>query len=144
MVAGSNATPQLKKLFPLPNKHVLKKTHSHSISQISTISEYNELDIDTDRSRTTLSTKKSLGNNAKVSNRISLESMTVYLAANKYITEPVSFYNHFIIDLSSQTSDGQTVMHLACRYGKYDMVKLLLKKYGSNEMDINQVDFKVK
>lgn len=36
------------------------------------------------------------------------------------------------------------VLHLACKYGRYEIVNILLRKYGSNSIDINMLDFKGK
>lgn len=75
--------------------------------------------------------------------RITLEPF-VYIAENKFYKEPLSVYKNFYIDLNSLNSDGQNVMHLVCKFGKYDIVNLLLKRYGSNQIDLNKMDFKDK
>lgn len=31
---------------------------------------------------------------------------------------------------------------MACKYGRYDIANLLLRKFGSNSLDLNMVDFK--
>jgi ankyrin repeat protein len=75
--------------------------------------------------------------------KISINSnMTYFEADNKFKKEPISVFKNFIIDLNSQSSDGQNVLHTAARFGKYDIAYLLLKKYGSNHLDINKLDFR--
>lgn len=51
-------------------------------------------------------------------------------------------FNNITIDLNSQNSDGQTVMHLACAFGRYQVVETLLKKFGSHLMDVNMTDYR--
>ena len=48
------------------------------------------------------------------------------------------------VDVNIQNNYGQNALHLACRYGHYDITELLLKNYGSNIIDLNQLDFKGK
>lgn len=38
--------------------------------------------------------------------------------------------------------NNNLVFHLACLYGRYESVRIILKKYGSNQLDINKTDFK--
>ena len=35
-------------------------------------------------------------------------------------------------------------MHLGCKFGRFDVVNILLRKFGSNSLDINVIDFKGK
>lgn len=75
--------------------------------------------------------------------KISIESMNVYYQIESCrLNQDTLVYSNLLIDLNSQNSEGQTVLHLACRYGLYPIVNLLLKKYGSNEINVNMVDFK--
>jgi ankyrin repeat protein len=74
--------------------------------------------------------------------RIHLESMNIYANENKKKVDPLFVYKNLVIDLNSLNSDGQNVLHLACRYGKFEAVNMLLRKYGSNHLDINAKDFK--
>ena len=79
--------------------------------------------------------------------KVSIESSIHYfrdLRSNSYymINEPLAVYNHYIVDLNSKNNEGKNVLHLACMYGKFDVVNLLLKKFGSNQLNINQPDFK--
>ena len=80
-----------------------------------------------------------------------LLSTIEYVAARR---NPTFAYDHvdtslvyknktFVIDVASRNSEGQNVLHLACRYAKLDVVRLLLAKYGSHELDVNSVDYKV-
>ena len=48
------------------------------------------------------------------------------------------------VDVNIQNNFGQNALHLACRYGNYEIVELLVKNYGSNIIDVNQLDFKGK
>ena len=74
--------------------------------------------------------------------KVQLDSMMVYFEAeNRNKIEPLSVYTNFVIDLNSKNSEGQNVLHTACRFGKYDIVCLLLKKFGSNHLNINLQDF---
>ena len=36
------------------------------------------------------------------------------------------------------------MLHLGCKFGRYDCVNMLLRKFGSNSLDINVIDFKGK
>jgi ankyrin repeat protein len=74
--------------------------------------------------------------------RVHLESMNIYANENKKKVDSLFVYNNFVIDLNSLNSDGQNVLHLACRYGKIEAANLLLRKYGSNQLNINAKDFK--
>lgn len=51
-------------------------------------------------------------------------------------------YTNVVIDLSSQNSEGQNVLHSACRFGRFEVVEILLKKYGSSLIDVNVLDYK--
>lgn len=102
------------------------KLNAISLSQISVISE----NVNNDQ------------NLNKIRPKISIESMNVYSAENKSKSEAVNVYKNFIIDLNSQNSEGQNVLHIASRYGRYDVVNMLLKKYGSNQLNVNAIDFK--
>lgn len=59
-----------------------------------------------------------------------------------YSSETKLYITNLVIDLSSQNNEGQNILHLACLYGKYEIVDLILKKYGSNQVDVNVIDFK--
>jgi ankyrin repeat protein len=58
------------------------------------------------------------------------------------IDVPSAVYNNFIIDLNSKNYEGQTALHLACIHGRYEIANILLKKYGSHQLDVNLKDFK--
>ena len=75
--------------------------------------------------------------------RISINSMMVYFEEeNKRKKDSITVYRNFVINLDSQSSEGQNVLHTASRFGKYEIVSLLLKKYGSSHLDINKMDFR--
>lgn len=60
---------------------------------------------------------------------------------NNDVNKTQAFAN-FSIDLNSQNSDGQTVLHLACAFGRYQLVETLLKRFASHVLDINMTDFR--
>lgn len=81
--------------------------------------------------------------------RIKLDSTIDYaseILADSFgrITQPawISSSSFVIIDLLSKNNEGQNILHLACQYGNYSIVSLLLKKFGSHQLDINAQDFK--
>jgi hypothetical protein len=79
--------------------------------------------------------------------KISIQSSIHYLRDLKSdpmyaIEEPLAVYKHVVVDFNSRNNEGQNVLHVACLYGKFDMVKLLLKKFGSSQFDVNATDFK--
>lgn len=70
-------------------------------------------------------------------------SIQYYKEERKFVREsPTRMFNNFTIDLNSQNNEGQMVLHLACRFGRYDVVEILLKKYGSHLIDVNMTDYK--
>ncbi len=71
-----------------------------------------------------------------------LEPVSVYMQMNRYLVEPLAIYNNQLINLKSCNDDGHNVFHLACMYGKHESVAMILKKFGSNQLDINKTDFK--
>ncbi|RNA18132.1 ankyrin repeat [Brachionus plicatilis] len=78
----------------------------------------------------------------KTKERISLEPTFLYSHDNKKKSPGKFMYNNFLIDIKSQNNEGQNLLHIACFYGQYDIVRTLLKKYASNQLDLNSVDFK--
>lgn len=74
--------------------------------------------------------------------RISLEPKFLYSSDNKKNIVNKFMYNNFLIDIKSQNNQGQNLLHIACFYGQYEIVETLLKKYASNQLDLNCVDFK--
>ncbi|CAF0761556.1 unnamed protein product [Brachionus calyciflorus] len=79
---------------------------------------------------------------AKKNEKINLEPKFLYSVDQKLNFQPKFMFNNFLIDLKSQNNEGHTLLHLACLYGHYDIVNLILKKYASNQIDVNLVDFK--
>ena len=94
-----------------------------------------------------------------------LEPAIVYKdQLSRYKAEPQSVYKHQTINLKSCNDEGHNgkfytirriifsfwlfilynnqVFHLACLYGRYESVNFILKKFGSNQLDINKPDIK--
>ncbi len=46
------------------------------------------------------------------------------------------------ISISSYILIFKKVLHLCCLYGKYESTNMILKKYGSNQVNLNKTDFK--
>lgn len=78
----------------------------------------------------------------KKQEKITLEPKFLYSVDRNLEPSKNFVYNNFLIDLTSRNNEGQTLLHLACLFGQYEIVNLLLKKYASNLIDVNVCDFK--
>ena len=78
----------------------------------------------------------------KKKDKITLEPKFLYSSDGKKNVVNNFMYNNFLIDIKSQNNEGQNLLHIACFYGQYEIVKTLLKKYASNQLDLNCMDFK--
>ncbi len=71
-----------------------------------------------------------------------IEPVSVYMQMNRYLVEPLAVYNNQLINLNCCNDEGHNAFHLVCMYGRYESVSMILKKFGSNQLDVNKKDIK--